>query len=155
MRVVSSREMRDLDQEASTKFKIPEVVLMENAGARSAEVIIKLHNQFGWSNEIVVFAGKGKNGGDALVTARHLVAEGKRVRLFLLNAFEDYQNESKRNLEILLQQKIRPLVVESVTQVEEYFNSASGPFFIVDGILGPEAELKYSSIWFLSLEFVT
>jgi len=136
MRVVTAREMRDVDELAISKFKIPSIVLMENAGARSADIVATKYNDLGWQTEILVFAGKGKNGGDALVTARQLVAMGKKVRLFLLNSFDAYKEEAKVNLEILLAQKIRPTVLENVTPLEEFFASASGPFLCVDGLLG-------------------
>lgn len=136
MRVVTSREMRDIDELAIRKFKIPSIVLMENAGLRAAEIVAEKHAQLSYSSEILVFAGKGKNGGDALVVARQLVAMGRRVRLFLLHSFDAYQDESKQNLEILLEQKIRPIVLDNVSPLEEFFASATGPFLCVDGLLG-------------------
>ena len=136
MRVVTAREMRDIDDLAISKFKIPSIVLMENAGLRAAELVAEKHTELGYGSEIIVFAGKGKNGGDALVVARQLVAMGKRVRLFLLHSFDAYQGESKQNLEILLAQKIRPIVLDNVGPLEEFFDSATGPFLCVDGLLG-------------------
>ncbi len=136
MRVVTAREMRDIDELAIRKFKIPSIVLMENAGLRAAELIAKKHEDLGYGTEILVFAGKGKNGGDALVVARQLVAMGKRVRVFLLHGFEVYKDESKQNLEILLEQKNRPIVLDNVQPLEEFFGSAGGPFLCVDGLLG-------------------
>jgi ADP-dependent NAD(P)H-hydrate dehydratase / NAD(P)H-hydrate epimerase len=136
MRVVTSREMRDLDALATTKHKIPAIVLMENAGLRAAEIIAARHLELGFRTEILVFAGKGKNGGDALVVARQLLAMGKKVRVFLTNGFEDYKDEAKQNLDILLQQKIRPIVLDQVGPLEEFFNSAAGPFLCVDGLVG-------------------
>jgi ADP-dependent NAD(P)H-hydrate dehydratase / NAD(P)H-hydrate epimerase len=136
MRVVTAREMRDIDDLAIRKFKIPSIVLMENAGLRAAEIVARKHDELGFNSEILVFAGKGKNGGDALVVARHLLARGKRVRLFLLHSFDAYKDESKQNLDILLEQRIRPIVLDNVGPLEEFFNSASGPFLCVDGLLG-------------------
>ncbi len=136
MRVVTAREMRDIDELAIQKFKIPSIVLMENAGLRAAEIVAQKHSELHYNSEILVFAGKGKNGGDALVVARQLVAMGKRLRLFLLHSFDAYQGESKQNLEILLEQKIRPIVLDNVGPLEEFFHSATGPFLAVDGLLG-------------------
>ncbi|MCO5141678.1 MAG: NAD(P)H-hydrate dehydratase [Oligoflexia bacterium] len=136
MRVVTAKEMRDIDDLAQEKFKIPSIVLMENAGLKAAEIVASKYSELGFLSEILVFAGKGKNGGDALVVARQLVAMGKKVRLFLLHSFDAYKGESKQNLEILLEQKIRPIVLDNVSPLEEYFNSANGPFLCVDGLLG-------------------
>src|SRR5688500_13110718 len=136
MRVVTSREMRDIDELAIRKFKIPSIVLMENAGLRAAEIVAAKQAELKFTSDILVFAGKGKNGGDALVVARQLVAMGKRAKLFLLHSFDAYKDESKQNLEILLEQKIRPVVLDNVAPLEEYFESATGPFLCVDGLLG-------------------
>lgn len=136
MRVVTSREMRDIDELAIRKFKIPSIVLMENAGLRAAEIVAAKQAELHYGSDILVFAGKGKNGGDALVVARQLVAMGKRVKLFLLHSFDAYKDESKQNLEILLEQKIRPVVLDNVGPLEEFFESATGPFLCVDGLLG-------------------
>src|SRR4051812_4576030 len=136
MRVVTAREMRDIDELAIRKFKVPSIVLMENAGLRAAEIVARKHEELGYSSEILVFAGKGKNGGDAFVLARQLIAMGKRVRLFLLHSFDAYKDEAKQNLEMMLEQKIRPIVLDNVGPLEEFFASANGPFLCVDGLLG-------------------
>jgi hydroxyethylthiazole kinase-like uncharacterized protein yjeF len=136
MRVVTAKEMRDIDDLAIQKFKIPSIVLMENAGLRAAEIVAKKHEELAYRSEILVFAGKGKNGGDALVVARQLLAMGKKVRLFLLHSFDDYKGESKQNLEIILSQKIRPIILDHVGPLEGFFHSATGPFLCVDGLLG-------------------
>jgi hydroxyethylthiazole kinase-like uncharacterized protein yjeF len=136
MRVVTAREMRDIDELAIRKFKVPSIVLMENAGLRAAEIVAAKHTELGYSSEILVFAGKGKNGGDALVVTRQLAAMGKRVRLFLLHGFEEYKDEAKQNLDMILEQKLRPIVLDNVQPLEEFFASANGPFLCVDGLLG-------------------
>jgi NAD(P)H-hydrate epimerase len=128
--------MRDIDELAIRKFKVPSIVLMENAGLRAAEIVAKKHDELGYNSEILVFAGKGKNGGDAFVVARQLLAMGKRVRLFLLHNPDVYKDEAKQNLEIVLEQKIRPIVLDHVGPLEEFFASANGPFLCVDGLLG-------------------
>jgi NAD(P)H-hydrate epimerase len=54
--------------------------LMEVAGRGIAEVVRKF---FPTSGVLVVFCGKGHNGGDALVTARHLEEKGWRILIRL------------------------------------------------------------------------
>ncbi len=50
---------------------IPAGILMENAGKASAEIALNLSIENGYSN-ILFLVGPGNNGGDALVSARHL-----------------------------------------------------------------------------------
>ncbi len=136
MRIVTSQEMRDIDEKAIEEFGIPSIVLMENAGARSAEVIAERYEELGYESDVLVFAGKGKNGGDALVVARHLISMGKKVRLFLLHDVESYNEVPRQNLEILLKEKVRPVYLENIAPLEEYLNSGPGPYLAVDGLLG-------------------
>lgn len=136
MRIVTSKEMRGIDESAINDYGIPSIVLMENAGARSAEVIADRYEELEYESDILVFAGKGKNGGDALVVARHLISMGKKVRLFLLHELESYNEFSRQNLEILLKEKVRPVFLENVAPLEEYLNSGPGPYLAVDGLLG-------------------
>ena len=57
--------------------------MMENAGASAVKHLIKKFEDIS-SKQILVFAGLGNNGGDALVMARHLVGYGAKVTLVLL-----------------------------------------------------------------------
>ncbi len=54
---------------------------MENAGAAVAEHVLAHH---GAARKVVVFCGKGNNGGDGFVAARRLHQKGKTVQVILL-----------------------------------------------------------------------
>lgn len=136
MRIVTSQEMRLIDEKAIHDFGIPSIVLMENAGARSAELIADRYEELGYESEILVFAGKGKNGGDALVVARHLISMGKKIRLFLLHDADSYMEVARCNLDILLKEKVRPVFMENISPLEEFLSSGPGPYLAVDGLLG-------------------
>lgn len=57
----------------------PETSLMERAGAATAELAGTLASESG--APVLILAGPGNNGGDALVAARLLAAQGSRVRV--------------------------------------------------------------------------
>ncbi|NBI29928.1 NAD(P)H-hydrate dehydratase [Chengkuizengella marina] len=78
MYVVTSDEMRKLDHYTINTIGIPSLVLMENAGREVANEIIiwtkkqnKPHHK-----KWLILVGKGNNGGDGLVAARHLIEAG-------------------------------------------------------------------------------
>lgn len=75
--VLTSEGQRKVDQRAYATG-LTAGVLMESAGASAAELILK---SFGIKRAVVV-AGKGGNGGDALVVARLLLEHGVKVRAF-------------------------------------------------------------------------
>jgi NAD(P)H-hydrate epimerase len=61
-------EVRAFDRRAIEQFAIPAIVLMENAGRCTADVMQWL----GVQGPVLILCGKGNNGGDGLVIARHL-----------------------------------------------------------------------------------
>ncbi|CAI6079297.1 NAD(P)H-hydrate dehydratase [Cohnella sp. JJ-181] len=81
MELVTAEEMRRIDASAIEEIGIPQEALMENAGRAVAEEARRYAEKegrgrnFGW----LVLAGKGNNGGDGLVCARHLRDMGYRV----------------------------------------------------------------------------
>jgi ADP-dependent NAD(P)H-hydrate dehydratase / NAD(P)H-hydrate epimerase len=81
MKIVTAAEMRAIDRATSERFGVPSHTLMENAGAAVADYVLLHH---GSAKRIVVFCGKGNNGGDGFVAARRLHQKGKTVQVILL-----------------------------------------------------------------------
>ena len=77
MKIVTAAEMRAIDRATSERFGVPSLTLMENAGAAVAEHVLSPITP---AQRIVVFCGKGNNGGDGFVAARHLHEKGKQLR---------------------------------------------------------------------------
>ncbi|RKX86287.1 MAG: bifunctional ADP-dependent NAD(P)H-hydrate dehydratase/NAD(P)H-hydrate epimerase, partial [Spirochaetes bacterium] len=72
MKIVSPKVMSEIDKQTIDNFKIPGSLLMENAGIKCwlcTEQFIEKNNLT--NTNIVILAGSGNNGGDALVFARH------------------------------------------------------------------------------------
>ena len=80
--VLTGAEMRALDARAIATLGIPGRRLMEAAGAGAARVVERLLGR-ARGRRVVVLCGKGHNGGDGVVVARHLRARGVRVQVFL------------------------------------------------------------------------
>lgn len=83
MRLATAAEMRELDQRTIKEYGIPGIVLMENAGRGAVQAMADAWGPVA-GRKYVIFCGKGNNGGDGLVMARHLANMGAeaRVRLF-------------------------------------------------------------------------
>src|SRR6202047_383945 len=81
MKIVTAAEMRAIDRATSERFGVPSLTLMENAGVAVAEYVL---SHYAASERIVVFCGKGNNGGDGFVAARRLHERGKKVQVILL-----------------------------------------------------------------------
>src|SRR5882762_8479123 len=81
MKIVTSEEMRAIDRATSERFGVPSLTLMENAGSAVSDHVLSHHAT---ARRIVVFCGKGNNGGDGFVAARLLHQIGKVVQVILL-----------------------------------------------------------------------
>ena len=81
MKITTAAEMRTIARVTSERFGGPSLTLMENAGAAVADYVLSHHVN---ARRIVVFCGKGNNGGDGFVAARHLHEKGRTVHVVLL-----------------------------------------------------------------------
>ncbi len=98
MIVVTAKAMQRLDQRTVHDYGIPSLTLMERAGTG---VCHAMEAAFGPLKEraVVVLAGKGHNGGDGLVAARHLHERGAKVQVVLLAPEEAYRDDARTNLD--------------------------------------------------------
>ncbi len=82
MRLGLIEDMHRIDREATETYGMPEMILMENAGHRAAEIAVEMLDGVK-GKSLCVVAGSGNNGGDAMSAARHLANQGARIRVFL------------------------------------------------------------------------
>src|ERR1700683_3162528 len=120
MKIVTAEEMRAIDRATSERFGVPSLTLMENAGAAVADYVLSHLEAVG---RIVVFCGKGNNGGDGFVAARRLHEQGKKVQVILLANPDDLRGDAAvmfgklpggavavRSTEELNSDRVRPLL---------------------------------------------
>lgn len=157
MRVVSIAEMRQLEKDAEENMTLSSLMLMENAGIGAAEIISKILSKQVQATdpEILIFCGRGKNGGDGLVVARQLLARGGKVRVFLMHEKSAFGGEALQNLTILEKQKAKLTVVQSPAVVQEYFQSAAvKPFIVIDALLGTGISRPVEGVYFETIQCI-
>ena len=98
MKIFNSATLRELDKATCRAQEISSVELMERAASAVSYEII---SRFLPGKRIVVIAGPGNNGGDALAVARMLLEQGyRKVEVFLFNVSgklsHDCEEERKR-----------------------------------------------------------
>ena len=127
LRPLTREAVRDVDRRAIEEFGMLGIVLMENAGRNSAELLKSL----GIDGRVVVCCGKGNNGGDGFVIARHLENEGIDVKVLLSVPATSLTGDAAANLKIL-ERAQTPLILPPFEWDRELADAA----WIVDALLG-------------------
>src|SRR5262249_61294586 len=99
MKALRADEMREVDRLTTVRFGIPGDQLMEAAGKSVVDVFLE---QYGYKSgkppgRVCVFCGKGNNGGDGFVVARHLKEEAEEVEGDLFAAAKELKGDAARN----------------------------------------------------------
>ena len=98
---LTAEEMAQADRIAIEEFAIDVGVLMENAGLQVGILARKLLGGTVAGKRACVVAGKGNNGGDGLVAARHLHNWGAKITVVLGAEEGDVRDVPARQLKIL------------------------------------------------------
>ena len=91
------RQSQEVDQWAVTEYGMTGLVLMENAGRGVADLLC----QWGIAGPVAICCGRGNNGGDGFVIARHLDLRGHAVRVGLWCDPATLQGDAAANYAIL------------------------------------------------------
>ncbi len=143
MKVATAEEMQELDRKAIETYRIPGIVLMENAGRGAAEVISRtfpdLHKK-----KIAIIAGKGNNGGDGFVIARYLLNSGIPVRVYLLTDPKGLRGDAETNFNAFHRMKGDVISVPSSKDYIKIKRELERFDILVDGIFGTglDAEVR-------------
>ncbi len=135
--IATAEQMQKVDRIAIRNYGIPGLVLMENAGRAFVD---QLQLSVGSLENltIVILCGKGNNGGDGFVIARHAVNRGARVFVYLLGSEKDVRGDARTNLKAVLrlaadqQPSIHFERISSLRSLSRHRK----PDIVVDAILG-------------------
>ena len=140
MYLVTAAEMREMDRKTIEDFGLPGQVLMENAGRKAIDMFMAEFPEI-HSKKICILAGRGNNGGDALVMARYLLNKAKEVTTFVLSARDKIKGDALTNL-ILLETLCREkggehlFFIPEAETFEKFRSSIRHHDLFVDGVLG-------------------
>jgi ADP-dependent NAD(P)H-hydrate dehydratase / NAD(P)H-hydrate epimerase len=100
--LLSTRQMRDVDRRTIDGGLVPGFELMERAGRGVFEIIRRRFAGRLAGRQVVLLCGKGNNGGDGFIVARHLIEEGAGATLFLLAPPDQLAGDARLAFEKLL-----------------------------------------------------
>lgn len=116
---------------------VQRLILMENAGAEVAKIILEripLKN-----GRITIIAGMGNKGGDGFVAARHLTSKYHGITVILVGKPENIRTkEAQLNWNILrnMETSIKTITIEDTSQIELVKETILKSEVIIDALLG-------------------
>lgn len=129
-------QVRDVDRRAIEEYGLPGVVLMENAGRGAVDLL----RREGCKGPVVICAGKGNNGGDGFVMARHLAIHGIAAQVILCCAASQLQGDSAINYHVLQRANLAGMELGDRPTVEQLVPLLNPAEWIVDALLGTGAQ---------------
>lgn len=135
MKVLTAGQMKEIDRRTIEEIGIPGPVLMENAGL---QVVGVLRHELGLQpgDRVVVVAGKGNNGGDGLVVARHLFNQGLEVQVLLVGKKEEVRGDAALNLQIAQRIGVPIIEIDGESAWKKHKKVLKNTCFIVDALFG-------------------
>jgi NAD(P)H-hydrate epimerase len=131
--ILSCAEIRAREHRAIHDHGMPSLLLMENAGRGMADLLVSL----GVAGKVVICCGKGNNGGDGLVLARHLDNRGIRVHVFVFAKSEELSPDSVVNHRALTGSEVAITVLPgSSPDVEPLRFALATCEWVVDALFG-------------------
>lgn len=135
MKVASAEQMQELDRKSIEIYRIPGIVLMENAGRGAAEIILNTFPDLS-KKRVAIVSGKGNNGGDGFVIARYLRNRGISVMVFLLTDPKNLRGDAETNYYIFHRMKGEVIPLPSSKEYHKVRKELEKADLIIDAIFG-------------------
>lgn len=132
--ILNRQQSREVDRRCVEEYGLPSIALMENAGRGAADLLRSL----GIDGHVVICCGKGNNGGDGLVVARHLDLHQVPTRVLLWADPESLHGDAATNY-LVLEKSGVPIDVVLHDASNAWKQHLEAAAWIVDGLLGTGA----------------
>ena len=99
MQVATAIAMRNIDQRTIGAYRVPGIVLMENAGLALLQALEALWPDVA-QRHVTILTGAGNNGGDGYIVARHLWNRGAQVHVVMLAPAGRLRGDARRAYEM-------------------------------------------------------
>lgn len=133
LRYVTPDEMKRIDAFAINTVGIPGVALMENAGRAAFELAYNGLARDG--APALIICGRGNNGGDGFVIARHLLNNSINTHVYVVGALSKIKGDARVNLRVLQKMgvPINRVTKKALPELSVRMKQAG---LIVDALLG-------------------
>jgi hydroxyethylthiazole kinase-like uncharacterized protein yjeF len=143
LKVATAEQMQELDRKAIETYRIPGIVLMENAGRGAVEAISNAFPDI-LKKRVAIVAGKGNNGGDGFVIGRYFLNRGIAVKAFLLADPKALRGDAETAFQIFLHMKGEVIPVPSSRDYQKVKRDLEKLDLLIDSIFGTglDAEVR-------------
>ena len=133
-KVLTSKEMQEIDAIAASHYDIDGLKLMKNAGKGIVSQIKRRFDDF-INKRILIFCGKGNNGGDGFVAACLFFDMGVSVKVILLEKLINLKGNTSINAKLAFNLGVNIVEIEEVHSDLLQYNLGSCDI-IIDALLG-------------------
>jgi NAD(P)H-hydrate epimerase len=127
--------MRQIDHDAIHVRGISSLTLMENAGRGVFDLIENWYGPVG-RKAILVVCGRGNNGGDGLVIARHLLQHHAAARAFIVGEIESLTPDAQHMCRMYKEAGGQVVVIHSEQDLTAASVDMGNPALVIDALLG-------------------
>ena len=135
IKILTAKQINQVDHLTSEQHGIPSSLLMENAGLHLYKTLEKYFEDLD-SCLIAIICGKGNNGGDGIVLARQLVQREMNPDVYLLSKVTEVSGDARANLDTYLKSGEEVIEVTDTAEWERMSKEFSRYDIIVDALLG-------------------
>ncbi|NNF35027.1 MAG: NAD(P)H-hydrate dehydratase [Saprospiraceae bacterium] len=140
MKLLNATQIRDLDQMTIQSQNIESIELMEKAASVFfREMMKKVGGRF---EHLLVLAGSGNNGGDAVAIARMAVSYFKKVDILIFNI-----GKYSHDLKIMMERLPQEVLIREINKGDELSMTTEDSTLLIDGIFGSGLNRPVEGYW--------
>jgi len=153
VKLLTAEEMRELERRTIDEVGLPGIVLMENAGRAAAELLYRRFAALR-PGPVLVLAGRGNNGGDGYVIARHLINDGWRVRTLVLAEESRVGGDAATNLRALQRSGGEVAFAPDEVRLKRLLAAGKKSRLLVDALLGTGLSAEVGGHFGIAIDWI-
>lgn len=141
-KIVTAAEMREIEARAFREFGLSSLILMEHAGTSIADIAERNFLSSVQRREtprVLVLCGKGNNGGDGFVAARHLANRGHEIDIYLAGAPQDLKGDALVNCQIAQKMGLS-MTPDAQNKLSQFEYALQESDLVIDALFGTGLE---------------
>jgi len=154
VKLADRKTIRKIDSISVRAFRMRSIQLMENAGRGVADVVRRESSHLDQLPRVSVFCGKGRNGGDGYVAARHLKNHGFSVAVFSFARTGELKGDALVNARIWENMGGDVFLIKSPKDIERHAPAIRHSRIIVDAIFGTGLSTSVGGVYAGAVGFI-